>query len=670
MKHSSSPHHDKPSAAKVALTVGLAAALCAALSLPAIASEHADQPLTTNVEGLAARFTDDNLFMLNSTADSSRRMYTVSQNGTSHMQLDGSLPFTLDVSYTLNGPNVPVDRLNGASGMVGVHVVARVNDRAGDGIQQLARQMRPFAFFSMPSAAVGDVSASDGVVVQRDGSAIIVAATANPGSTLDFHVYADAKRFSMSPVALAVLPQSAPTGYSAQLQSLARESTTLVNSITGENNDDANAKLIGELERLREQERVLAQQQIAQTDAAHKRAFHEYMAAYVGSYTAHLSGSVGNSTQLTALMGTAGELNGDTPLARAVTNLASAVNARSDAYQHIGAADEVDWIIRRIRQRGTQGLTAELSQRAGMNSRDGAQDYAAGQKQLSNAMIPYSMAYTDAYTENLNTLTGGDVSRAQAMGAQAIAQTDAQFGSNSTLTSDQAKVDAAMSELAQAREHTGASSADRQIALRYADRFSNAAADASGAAQNAGLATPIAAIASQVHGDWLAHSIGGKIVGARTKAIADAREKERRQQSDDAQASSSLVVASDDDAAADVSKFAGSAAAGLGVKGGGNGDAAHHSSDAGGSGTPHRERVPESERLATQFGVSDLASGLVLHADPSQVVDETVIIGQAQPLLEAGAAMSGPSGGLASQLAHDTADHWPNLRLLLVRPTL
>lgn len=653
------------------LTAGLAAALCAALTVPALMSTHADQPATTNVEGLAARFADDDLFMVNSAADSSRRMYAVSRNGTSHMQLDGSLPFTLDVSYTLNGPNVPVDRLNNASGMAGVHVVARVNDRAGDGIQQLARQMRLFAFFSMPSAVVGDVSASDGVVVQRDGSAITVAATANPGSTLDFRVYADAKHFSMSPVALAVLPQSAPTGYTAQLQSLARNSTTLVNSITGENNDDTNARLIGELERLRERERVLAQQQIAQADAAHKRAFHEYMAAYVGSYTAHLSGSVGNSTQLTALVGTAGELNGDTPLARAVTNLAGAVNARSDAYQHIGAADEVDWIIRRIRQRGTQGLATELSQRAGMNSRDGAQNYAAGQKQLSNAMIPYSMAYTDAYTENLNTLTGGDVSRAQAMGAQAIAQTDAQFGSNSTLTSDQAKVDAAMNELAQAREHTGASSADRQIALRYADRFSNAAANASGAAQNAGLGTPVSAIASQVYDGWLAHSIGGKIVGARTKAIADAQAKERRQQGEDAQAGASLVAASDDDAAADVSKFAGSAAAGLGVKGGGaKDDAAHRSSDAGGSGTPHRERVPESERLATQFGVSDLASGLVLHADPSQVVDETVIIGQAQPLLEAGAAMSGPSGGLASQLAYDTADHWPNLRLLLVRPTL
>ena len=121
------------------LTAGLAAALCAALTMPALTSTHADQPATTNVEGLAARFTDDDLFMVNSAADSSRRMYAVSRNGTSHMQLDGSLPFTLDVSYTLNGPNVPVDRLNNASGMVGVHVVARVNDRAGDGMQRLGR---------------------------------------------------------------------------------------------------------------------------------------------------------------------------------------------------------------------------------------------------------------------------------------------------------------------------------------------------------------------------------------------------------------------------------------------------------------------------------------------------------------------------------------------------
>lgn len=665
VKHPAVPRI-KPASTIIALTVCLAVILCASLTLAA-SNRNTDDANVPSMDGLAARFSGSNLFMAGKNNQSTRRIYAASSDGVSHMQIIGESPFTLDVKYTLNGPNVPARKLDGAHGLVGMHITARVNTLAHNNIQQLGQQMRPFVFLSIPSAAVDDVSASEGVDVRHNGSTITIGATSEPGATLDFHVYVDAKHFSMSPILLAVLPQSAPTSYAAQLQSLARESSTLVNSITGENNDDANAKLIDELERLREQERVLAQQQIAQADAAHKRAFHEYMTAYVGSYTAHLSGSVGNSTQLTALMGTAGELNGDTPLARAVTNLASAVNARSDAYQHIGAADEVDWIIRRIRQRGTQGLMAELSQRAGMNSRDGAQDYAAGQKQLSNAMVPYSMAYTDAYTENLNTLTGGDVSRAQVMGAQAIARTDAQFA-NSTLTSDQAKVDAAMNELAQAREHTGASSADRQIALRYADRFSNAAADASGAAQHAGLVTPIAAIASQVHGDWLAHSIGGKIVGARTKAIADAREKERRQQSDDAQASSSLVVASDDDAAADVSKFAGSAAAGFGVKGGEvNGNTTTHcDSDAGGTSAPHRERVLESERLATQFGISDLASGLVLHADLSQVIDETVLIGGARPSLEAGAAMCAPTGGLANRLAQDTADHWPNLHLLFV----
>lgn len=664
VKHLAVPR-SKPASTIIALTVCLAVILCASLILT-VPNRNTDDATIPSTDGLAARFNGNNLFMTGKNNQSTRRIYTASSDGVSHTQITGEPPFTLDIRYTLNGPNAPAHKLDGAYGLVGMHITAQVNTLAHNSVQQLGRQMRPFVFFSIPSAAVDDVSASEGVTVQYDGATITIGATSEPGSMLDFHVYADAKRFSMSPVALVVLPQSAPTGYTAQLQSLARESTTLVNSITGENNDDANAKLIDELEQLREQEHTLAQQQMVQTNTAYQRAFHEYMTAYVGSYTTHLSGSVGTSTQLTALMGTAGELNGDTPLARAVTNLASAVNARSDAYQHIGAADEVDWIIRRIRQRGTQGLMAELSQRAGMNSRDGAQSYAAGQKQLSNAMIPYSMAYTDAYTENLDTLTGGDASRAQAMGAQAIAQTDAQFGSNGTLTSDQAKVDAAMSELAQAREHTGASSADRQIALRYADRFSNAAGT-SGAAHNAGLGTPISAIASQVYDDWLAHSIGGKIVEVRTKAIADAREKERRQQSDDAQASSSLVVASDDDAAADVSKFAGSAAAGLGVKGGEvNGKTTHRGSDTSGTSAPHRERVPESERLATQFGVSNLASGLVLHADPSQVIDETVLIGEAGPSLEAGAAMCAPTGGLANHLSQDTADHWPNLHLLLV----
>ena len=40
-----------------------------------------------------------------------------------------------------------------------------------------------------------------------------------------------------------------------------------------------------------------------------------------------MSGGIGSSTQMQALIGTAGELTGDTPMAQAVTDLANAVNA-------------------------------------------------------------------------------------------------------------------------------------------------------------------------------------------------------------------------------------------------------------------------------------------------------------------------------------------------------
>ncbi|MCG5651116.1 hypothetical protein L0P53_14380, partial [Holdemanella sp. DFI.5.21] len=72
---------------------------------------------------------------------------------------------------------------------------------------------------------------------------------------------------------------------------------------------------------------------------AHDQAFDGYIDAYVGSYTTHLSGSIGNATQLPAILGTASELNGDTSVAKSVADLANAVNDVSAAYRHIGRAD-------------------------------------------------------------------------------------------------------------------------------------------------------------------------------------------------------------------------------------------------------------------------------------------------------------------------------------------
>lgn len=71
-----------------------------------------------------------------------------------------------------------------------------------------------------------------------------------------------------------------------------------------------NHELIAQLEQLRDHEKELAETTIAQREQEHEQAFNGYIDAYVGSYTTHLSGSIGDTTQLTAILGTAAELNG------------------------------------------------------------------------------------------------------------------------------------------------------------------------------------------------------------------------------------------------------------------------------------------------------------------------------------------------------------------------
>ncbi len=89
-------------------------------------------------------------------------------------------------------------------------------------------------------------------------------------------------------------------------------------------------------------------------------------------------------------------------------------------------------------------------------------------------MIPYSMKYTDVYTANLSALTGGTSSGATAYESQAIAETN-----GSDERDAQSKVDAAMSTLATASEHSKAT-ALRQIVLRFSDQFEGGASSASG----------------------------------------------------------------------------------------------------------------------------------------------------------------------------------------------
>lgn len=603
----------------------------------------------------AARFVGHDVFTTLEVIDA-RRFYIAPRegdNGITHIATNAALPWDASVDYTLDGPSATGAQVHGAKGIVGIHVHIQPNNLAQGDMQRFARQLRPVVVFTIPTRDCTDISADEGVSLTQSGQSTVVAATANPGEAVDFRVYADAKRFSMSPVALAALSADTPDHYASALRTLADQSGRLTSSIdadaSAQTANGAHAELIATLATLRDQERALAKSAIEERTANHQRAFRDYMAAYVGSYTNHLSGSIGTKTQLSALMGTAGELKGDTPLAHAVTGLATAVNELSDAHQHTGAADEVDRIIQRIRQQGTQGLAEELKKTAGEQTRIGAKEYSAGQSQLSQAMIPYSMAYTDAYTAHLDTLAGGNVGAAAQFEQQAIEQTNADNATDPTLSGDMQGVNAAMATLASAREHTGAGSAARQVLLRFSGRFGGDSAGTDGVEPINEMQPALrhSPLAQQAYRDWYTYSIGGRAEMLRAKRIAEARAEEQKARSanggDDM---STLVSASNDDASADVAKYAGSVTKSLGGGGStataqGGGSATH---TGGGS-------IPESERLATQLGYSGLANHQLIVPSTQHLIDETVQIGSMAQALSAAADAMGADGALGRQVA-------------------
>lgn len=603
----------------------------------------------------AARFVGHDVFTTLEVIDA-RRFYIAPRegdNGITHIATNAALPWDASVDYTLDGPSATGAQVHGAKGIVGIHVHIQPNNLAQGDMQRFARQLRPVVVFTIPTRDCTDISADEGVSLTQSGQSTVVAATANPGEAVDFRVYADAKRFSMSPVALAALSADTPDHYASALRTLADQSGRLTSSIdadaSAQTANGAHAELIATLATLRDQERALAKSAIEERTANHQRAFRDYMAAYVGSYTNHLSGSIGTKTQLSALMGTAGELKGDTPLAHAVTGLATAVNELSDAHQHTGAADEVDRIIQRIRQQGTQGLAEELKKTAGEQTRIGAKEYSAGQSQLSQAMIPYSMAYTDAYTAHLDTLAGGNVGAAAQFEQQAIEQTNADNATDPTLSGDMQGVNAAMATLASAREHTGAGSAARQVLLRFSGRFGGDSAGTDGVEPINEMQPALrhSPLAQQAYRDWYTYSIGGRAEMLRAKRIAAARAEEQKARSanggDDM---STLVSASNDDASADVAKYAGSVTKSLGGGGStataqGGGSATH---TGGGS-------IPESERLATQLGYSGLANHQLIVPSTQHLIDETVQIGSMAQALSAAADAMGADGALGRQVA-------------------
>lgn len=431
-----------------------------------------------------------------------------------------AMPWKVSATFTLDGPNVSASEISGASGMVGVRITLHAVDA------DKTADLTPIVAFTIPSRVGNDVTADDGVVVSSDNTSTLVAAAGKPGENLTFNTYVTANRFSMSSLAVAAVDGDA----GQSLPDLTKRAATLVDGLTNVGSQ-RNRKLISQLEKLRDNEKAIAKQTILTRSKAHEQAFDTYVEAYVGSYTTHLSGSLGNSTQLSAILGTASELNGDTPVAKSVADLANAVNDVSAAYRHIGAADAVDEVIRTIEQRGTSGLVRELGKRAGEEQQRGSKDYSVGQSQLSSAMIPYSMDFTDAYTARLKEL-GATTGTASEYENQAIADVRAGIKGNEKLKTASDKVSAAMTALADASEHIGQASAFHQIIVRFADQLDP---DDETSDSNA-------ADGSSVLDSMRAVSAGRALCAKAEKSRAKAQHKaERVQAKGDAADSSSLV---------------------------------------------------------------------------------------------------------------------------------
>ncbi len=430
------------------------------------------------------------------------------------------MPWKISASFTLNGPDVSVSDVSGASGMIGIRIALHATK------PDVTANLTPIVAFTIPGRVGSDVTADDGVLVSSDNTSTLVAAVGKPGEDLTFNAYVTAKHFTMSSLSIAAVEGNVQQS----LPDLTKRATTLVDGLTNVGSQ-RNRKLIAQLEQLRDNEKALAKQTIAVRSKAHDQAFDGYIDAYVGSYTTHLSGSIGNATQLPAILGTASELNGDTSVAKSVADLANAVNDVSAAYRHIGAADAVDEVIRTIEQRGTSGLVNELTKRAGEEQQRGSKDYSAGQSQLSAAMIPYSMDFTDAYTARLKEL-GATAGTAGSYETQAIADVRAGIKDNEKLKTASDKVSAAMTALADASEHTGQASAFHQIVLRFADQLdSDDDTSESGAADDASvLDTLRSASASQ--------SLCAKAEKRRSRAQ---RKAERAQAKNNTADSTSLV---------------------------------------------------------------------------------------------------------------------------------
>ena len=545
------------------------------------------------------------------------------------------LPWSVSIAYGLNGPQVKPSQIAGASGLVDIRITVEPNAAVSNGY---AENSIPVVAFTVPSSVSDDITVGDGMTLTMQGSDMLVSGVGEPGKRTVFDCYMNAKNFSMSQLAFVTVQADDTASFVDEVTAVSDRADALVNTlvVTGSASD---RKLIEQLTAMRDREQKLGEKAIKEKTAAHKAAFSSYMAHYVGSYTTHLSGSIGSSTQMQALIGTAGELTGDTPMAQAVTDLANAVNAVSAAHEHDGAVHAIDDLIQRIRQRGTSGLADEISQTMAQESTEGATAYKAGQSQLSNAMIPYSMAYTDVYTKHLSELTGGTSAGAARYQQQAIDAANEEFSTSADLQDDNQKVQSAMDALAAASEHTGAANALQQISIQFAGALTSTAS--TGDAQGGDAA------AGRMRYGW---------AGSDTTSMAAKAERK-------AQALASGKTDDDSQSGMSIGDVMGNAS-GLGMLGGavksdgkgGNKDSGDGkdgnvsgSGSSSATGTASGSKSASVPKFSPVYGIAGMNPRSPLQSTSSELIDETVAIGDVSDMLvQAAQSLAGSGSGSGS----------------------
>lgn len=558
------------------------------------------------------------------------------------------LPWSVSIAYGLNGPQVKPSQIAGASGLVDIRITVEPNAAVSNGY---AENSIPVVAFTVPSSVSDDITVGDGMTLTMQGSDMLVSGVGEPGKRTVFDCYMNAKNFSMSQLAFVTVQADDTASFVDEVTAVSDRADALVNTlvVTGSASD---RKLIEQLTAMRDREQKLGEKAIKEKAAAHKAAFSSYMAHYVGSYTTHLSGSIGSSTQMQALIGTAGELTGDTPMAQAVTDLANAVNAVSAAHEHDGAVHAIDDLIQRIRQRGTSGLADEISQTMAQESTEGATAYKAGQSQLSNAMIPYSMAYTDVYTKHLSELTGGTSAGAARYQQQAIDAANEEFSTSADLQDDNQKVQSAMDALAAASEHTGAANALQQISIQFAGALTSTAS--TGDAQGGDAA------ADRVRYGWAGSDTTSMAAKAERKRLAAVSRQEREEAERKAQALASGKTDDDSQSGMSIGDVMGNAS-GLGMLGGaaksdgkgGNKDSgdgkdgnASGSGSSSAAGTASGSKSASVPKFSPVYGIAGMNPRSPLQSTSSELIDETVAIGDVSDMLvQAAQSLAGRGSG-------------------------